>query len=133
MPHKRETQMVCNLHFPKGMTSEFRIGRENFTMRFPGRMKNLLLGREPTHPSFITSKESHTLPVRPEEGGCLFTKQGVPHPTCSARGRRMSIHQARSPTPYLFGQREADVYSPSKESHTLPVRPDGGGCLFTTC
>ena len=45
MPHKRETQMVCNLHFPTGTISEFRIwNRRAFQKRkpgqFPGRMKN---------------------------------------------------------------------------------------------
>ena len=66
MPHKRETHMVCNLHFPTG-TTYFRIwNRRAFQERnpyqFPGRMKN-----SPYH--------------CPGRGA---NKQGVPHPTHSA-------------------------------------------------
>ena len=80
MPHKRETQMVCNLHFPRGLRiSEFlEFGIEGHFRRenqvpvswLDEKLSLLLLrpGREPT-----TSRTPR-----------LHNKQGVPHPTCSA-------------------------------------------------
>ena len=81
MPHKRETQMVCNLHFPTGTTYfrfllEFGIEgyfrRENLTSFLVGWKTLLTIApagertpRPPAHPDFMTSKESHTLLVRP--------------------------------------------------------------------
>ena len=80
MPHRRETQMVCNLHFPTG-TTYFRIWNiraflERTPYQFPGRMKNSPCHcpgqhanqRPPAHPDFLTNKESHTLLVRPYRG-----------------------------------------------------------------
>ena len=80
MAHKRETQMVCNLHF----TTYFRLfwiwNRRAFQERkpykFPGWMQNSPYyypgrganPRPPAHPDFITSKESHALLVRPYGG-----------------------------------------------------------------
>ena len=67
-----ETQIVCNLHFPMG-TLEIRIWNrrafqdEKLSSSYcPGRGMNPW---PPTHPGFITSKESHTLLVCPEGGG----------------------------------------------------------------
>ena len=86
MPHKRETQMVCNLHFPTGTRylRFFRIwNRRAFQERkpyqFPGWMKNSPCyfpgrganPRPPSHPDFMRSKESHTLLVRPKGGSLL--------------------------------------------------------------
>ena len=82
MPHKRETQMVCNLHFPTGTTYfwiwNWRAFQERKSYQFPGRMKSSPYycrrpGREPT-----TSRTPR-----------LHNKQGVPHPTSSATGRNI--------------------------------------------
>ena len=85
IPHKRETLMVCNLHFPTGTTYfnffynfwNRRAFQERKPYQFPGWMKNSPYDcpgrganpRPPAHPDFITSKESHTLLVRPWGGG----------------------------------------------------------------
>ena len=78
MPHRRETHMVSNLHFPTG-TTYFRIWNiraflERTPYQFPGRMKNSPCPgqgtnqRPPAHPDNITNKESHTLLVRSYKG-----------------------------------------------------------------
>ena len=92
MPHKWKTKMVCNLHFPKGTTSEFgiegHIRRENLTSFLAGWKTSYYWHRRcanprpPAHPGFKTSKESHALLVRPsgsKMGPIWLLKPQGPH------------------------------------------------------
>ena len=87
MPHKRETQMVCNLHFPTG-TTYFRIF---LNLEWKG------ISEENTLPvSWLDEKLSLLFPRPGREPTTsrtprLHSKQGVPRPTRSAIGRRFFL------------------------------------------
>ena len=93
MLRKRETHMVCNLHFPTGTTyfKFFRIwNRRSFHVRkpyqFPGWMKH--------SPYYCPGRGASPRPPRTPR---LPNKQGVPHPTRSAIGRRFGHREAVRP------------------------------------
>ena len=68
--------MFCNLHFPKGMISEFRI-------EWHFRIENLYIPVcwQDEKNLLILSRSGRELTT--SRTPMLYNKQGVPHPTCS--------------------------------------------------